>query len=331
MPQKFRIAFMGTPEFAVPALRALHESGHEIVCVYTQPPRPKGRGQQEQISPVHACAQSLNIPVFYPASLKNLEEKTKFATLKLDLAVVAAYGLILPKAVLDAPKYGCVNIHASLLPRWRGASPIQRAIWAGDAESGVSLMQMDVGLDTGPVIAERSIKITARMTTPQLHGELSTLGAAMITPMLNDLAAHGKLKTTPQNDAEAVYASLLKKDDGRVNWNENAAAIDRQIRALNPWPGVWTEFEGARIKILEAIIPPHPTSTSVADAQQVSVSLPPLGGGQGGGAILDRHGHVICGEKTILQILKIQPPNGKPMDFVSAINGGYIAVGKAFS
>ena len=316
MTSTLRIAFMGTPDFSVPALRALLDGPHQVVCVYTRPPRPKGRGQQVQPSPVQAEAELRGIPVFTPKSLRrDADARKAFAAHKLDIAIVAAYGLLLPPQVLAAPKYGCLNIHASLLPRWRGASPIQHAIWKGDAQSGVSLMQMDEGLDTGPVIDMRDVEIGPRATAPELHDALASLGAAMTVEALDRLAAEKKrLDSVPQIDELALYAPLLTKDDGRVNWRQTAAEIDRQARALNPWPGVWTTAGDKRLKILA--VEPLPGRA---------------GAGEAPGKIVDRQGLVACGENTALRLVLVQPENAKPMDAASAINGGYIAVGGIFS
>jgi methionyl-tRNA formyltransferase len=208
----------------VPALKSIAQSGHEIVAVYTQPPRPKGRGQHLQKSPVHACADGLGLPVYHPQSFKKDPAAcAEFAALGADVAVVAAYGLILPKVVLEAPRYGCINIHASLLPRWRGASPIQRAVWAGDASSGITIMQMEEGLDTGPMMASCAVALDRTTTAVQLHDTLSDLGGEMIVPVLDQL---GQLEKTPQDDLLSVYAPLLKKDDGRVDWAQNCESID---------------------------------------------------------------------------------------------------------
>lgn len=302
-----RIAFMGTPDFAVPALEALIHRGHEVVCVFTQPPRPKGRGQQMQPSPVHLAALAQGIPVHTPLSLKkDPQAVAAMASYEPDVAVVAAYGLILPKAVLETPKYGCLNIHASMLPRWRGASPIQHAILAGDDESGICIMQMGEGLDTGPVIDCKKVRIRPQTTAQSLHDELAALGAAMIADAADRLAADGKLEAAPQDDSLSTYAPMLKKDDGRVNWAKPAGDIDRQIRALNPWPGVWTVLpEGTRLKILAA----EPVDEAFTE--------PP-------GTMVDRSGHVSCGGDTGLRLLRVQPENAKAMDIVSAINGGYV-------
>jgi len=305
-----RVVFMGTPDFSVAALQALLDSPHEIICVYTQPPRPKGRGQQLQKSPVHTLAESAGIPVRTPASLKKDEvSRQAFIDLKADVAVVAAYGLILPRPVLDAPRYGCLNIHASLLPRWRGASPIQRSIWAGDDETGITIMQMEEGLDTGPMILKRAIPIGAETTTPMLHDALAVLGGEMIGPVLDQLAAQGRLDSEAQDESITNYAPLLSKDDGRVDWTQDAAQIDRQIRALNPWPGVWTlNADGVRLKIIEA--------DPVIDKSDA-----------GCGSLIDKEGHVACGNGSVLKLQRVQPDNGKPMDVASAINGGYLALG----
>ena len=309
---RLRIIFMGTPEFSVPALAALGESNHEVIAVYSQPPRPKGRGQQVQNSPVHEFALNRNIPVFTPLSLKKEEAQNQFAAHKADIAVVVAYGLILPKAILDTPKHGCLNIHASLLPRWRGASPIQQAIWKGDAQTGISIMQMDEGLDTGPVITMQSLPISLTATASSLHDELSNLGARLIVDTLNQLAVQGSLKSTPQDNSKTTYAPLLKKEDGKINWSQTAIEIDCQIRALNPWPGVWCAQNGKRLKILAA----QPTDKKFD---------------QGPGLILDRDGHIVCGAGTVLKILRLQPDNAKPMDFCAALNGGYIDIGSIFT
>ncbi len=308
MTQKtLRIAFMGTPDFAVPALKMLHESEHKIICTYTQPPRPKGRGHKVQPSPVHIYSEQHGIPVFYPKSLKKPPEQEAFIAHQVDIAVVAAYGLILPKIILNAPQYGCINIHASLLPRWRGASPIQHAIWKGDSKSGVTIMQMNAGLDTGPEIEKQEITLSSDTTAQQLHDSLSEMGGEMIIKAIDQLAKHGVLKSTPQDDTLSCYAPMLKKEDGLINWNNNAPHIDRQIRALNPWPGTYIKD----FKIRNAILSETTTKKSA-------------------GTILDKAGHIACGNGTVLQIKSLQPAGKKPMDFISAINGGYVAIGQKF-
>ena len=243
-----RLIFMGTPDFAVPALAALIDAGHDVVCVYSQPPRPAGRGQREQPSPVQAFAESRGLPVRYPASLKTADAQADFSALDADVAVVAAYGLILPKAVLDAPRLGCINIHASLLPRWRGAAPIQRAILAGDTETGITVMQMDEGLDTGPMLATGALPIGPETTASDLHDALAELGGEMIVRVLA-----GEIPDAEPQPAEgATYAPKLDRAEGRLDWSEEAAALDLKVRALNPWPGVWCEHDGARMRVLAA-------------------------------------------------------------------------------
>lgn len=243
-----RIIFMGTPDFAVPALRALHASGHDIACVYTQPPRPAGRGKQLRASPVQAAAEALGLPVRFPKSLKGAAEQAEFASVNADVAVVAAYGLILPQPVLDAPKHGCLNIHASLLPRWRGAAPIHRAVMAGDAETGITIMQMEAGLDTGPMLLKAMVPVR-RKTTGELTEELAALGAAAMVEVLADLAA---FPPEPQDDATAIYAAKIDKAESRIDWAEAAAVIEGKVRGLAPFPGAWFELAGERVKLLLA-------------------------------------------------------------------------------
>ena len=247
-----RIIFMGTPEFAVPALEALHDAAHEIVCVYTQPPRPAGRGKKLQPSPVHKTAERLGIEVRHPVSLKSAEEQEKFAALGADVAVVAAYGLILPQPILDAPEHGCINIHASILPRWRGAAPIHRAILAGDAVTGVTIMQMEAGLDTGPMLAMVRTPIEDK-TTGELTEELAELGAQLMVGTLRDLAIHVPVA---QDDEDATYAPKIDKAEARIDWNKSAEEIERLARGLAPFPGAWFEMDGAngteRVKLLRA-------------------------------------------------------------------------------
>jgi len=243
-----RIIFMGTPEFAVPTLRALHQAAHEVVAVYTQPPRPAGRGKQLQPSAVQKEAEVLGLEVRSPTSLKSPEEQARFAALDADIAVVAAYGLILPQAILDAPAHGCLNVHASILPRWRGAAPIHRAIMAGDVTTGVTIMQMEAGLDTGPMLATLR-KPIERQTTGELTAKLAELGAQLMVGTLRELANH---RAIPQNDAEATHAPKIDKSEARIEWSKDAEAIERTIRALAPFPGAWFELEGERIKLLKA-------------------------------------------------------------------------------
>ena len=239
---------MGTPDFAVPALRALAAAGHDIACVYTQPPRPAGRGKQLSASPVQRAAEELGVPVRCPVSLRDRHAQAEFSAVNADVAVVAAYGLILPQAVLDAPLFGCLNIHASLLPRWRGAAPIHRAVMAGDTETGVTIMQMEAGLDTGPMLHKLAVP-TGRKTTGELFGELGDLGAAAMVAVLADLAA---FPPVPQDDAAAVYAPKIDKSEARIDWTASAAEIERLVRGLAPFPGAWFDLGGERVKLLLA-------------------------------------------------------------------------------
>jgi methionyl-tRNA formyltransferase len=231
----------------------LHEGDHDIVAVYCQPPKPAGRGQQIQKSPMQLAAEALAIPVHTPKSLRNEDEQKKFAELKLDLAVVAAYGLILPLPILNAPRLGCINIHASLLPRWRGAAPIQRAILAGDSETGITIMQMDAGLDTGAMLMREAVPIMATTTAGSLHDGLMALGAKMIPTAVEGLS-NGVLKPLPQPETGVTYAAKLTREDGRIDWTKPAAEIERQVRGLQPWPGCFFMLGDEPIKVLKASI-----------------------------------------------------------------------------
>lgn len=313
MNKKLRIAFMGTPDFAVSALNALHEAGHEIVAVYSQPPRPAGRGHKLQPSPVQKRAEELGIEVRHPKSLKkNAQAREDFAALDLDIAIVAAYGLLLPKEVLDAPKFGCLNIHASLLPRWRGASPIQRAILAGDDKSGICIMQMDEGLDTGDVLMRGEIPITDITTAQTLHDALAAQGAELVVKTLAAIADNHAPVRVPQTEDGTTYAGMLTKDDGRIDWRKSAVEIERQLRALTPWPGVWCMQGDHRVKVL-------------------GVSIDKKDGQHGKpGEIIDRHLIVACGEGT-LRIEKLQPQDRKAMDGISFMNGTHLSIGFVLS
>lgn len=304
-----RVVFMGTPDFAVPALQALLASSHEVIAVYTQPPRPKGRGQQVQRSPVHEITAAANIPVHHPLSLKkDPEAVATFRALAADIAIVAAYGLILPAAVLDAPKYGCLNIHASLLPRWRGASPIQHAVWHGDEKSGVTIMQMNEGLDTGDMIVTAETVLTPETTAQSLHDKLAQLGGPLVVDLLDRLARGETLPHQKQDEAGAVYARLLSKADGQIDWTKDAASIDRQVRALNPWPGTYfLTADGARLKVLNGRV----------DEENATVPA---------GTVLDGAG-IACGDGRVYRLLRVQPDNSRAMDAVSALNGGYLKAG----
>ncbi len=305
MRPKMTIAFMGTPDFAVPALVALHEAGHELVCVYTQPPRPAGRGKKLQPSPVHRKAEELGIEVRHPTSLKNQDAQAEFAALQADVAVVAAYGLILPQAVLDAPSYGCLNIHASILPRWRGAAPIHRAILAGDAETGVTIMQMEAGLDTGPMLA-KVITPTNAKTTGELTEELAELGANAMVGVLNDLE---HLAAIPQDDDAATYAPKIDKAEARIDWSKPAEEIERLARGLAPFPGAWFESDGERVKLLRA----------------------ELAEGSGNpGEVLNEDFTIACGSGAI-RPLRLQRAGKPAMDREDFLRGNPIAKGTILS
>lgn len=246
-----RLAFLGTPDFAVPTLAELIAQGHDIACVYSQPPRPAGRGMALEPGPVHKFAESARLPVRTPVSLKGAVEQAEFAALDLDAAIVVAYGLLLPKPILEAPRLGCFNLHASLLPRWRGAAPIQRAVMAGDEETGVMVMRMDEGLDTGPVLMAEKVRI-GRKTSGELASELSRLGADLMLRSLSALE-RGAVTAQPQAAEGVTYAKKISKDEARIDWSKSAAEIDCLIRGLAPSPGAFTEVKGERLKILYAM------------------------------------------------------------------------------
>ncbi len=297
-----RVIFMGTPDFSVPVLDALVDAGHEIAAVYCQPPRPAGRGKKDRPTPVHARAEALGLMVRHPVSLKSPEEQAAFAALNADVAVVVAYGLILPQAILDAPAQGCLNIHASLLPRWRGAAPIHRAIMAGDAETGVCIMQMEAGLDTGPVLLRQATPIQSEETTAQLHDRLSVMGADLIVEALNRLS---ELTPEPQPENGVTYASKIDKAEARIDWSRSAEEIDRQIRGLSPFPGAWTEMEGERIKLL---------ASRRADGQ-----------GQPG-QVLNGDLHVACGQGAV-ELLRLQRAGKGAQDRETFLRGWPIPIG----
>ena len=249
MARAMRVVFMGTPDFAVPALDALVAAGHEVACVYSQPPRPAGRGKKPRPSPVQARAEALGLPVRHPVSLKTAEAQAEFAALGAEAAVVVAYGLILPQAVLDAPARGCLNIHASLLPRWRGAAPIHRAVMAGDAETGICIMAMETGLDTGPVFLREAMPIGPEDTTGDLHDRLAALGGRLIVETLERI---GALVPEPQPEGGATYARKIDKAEARIDWAASAEEVGRLIRGLSPFPGAWCAMAGTRVKCLRA-------------------------------------------------------------------------------
>ncbi|WP_170439868.1 methionyl-tRNA formyltransferase [Ruegeria arenilitoris] len=297
-----RVIFMGTPEFSVPVLDALVQAGHEIAAVYCQPPRPAGRGKKDRPTPVHACAEALGLPVRHPTSLKSPEEQAAFAALKADVAVVVAYGLILPQPILDAPRHGCLNIHASLLPRWRGAAPIHRAIMAGDAETGVCIMQMEAGLDTGPVLLRQATPIGPEETTAQLHDRLSAMGADLIVQALDRLP---ELTPEPQPEVGVTYAAKIDKAEARVDWSRPAVEVDRQIRGLSPFPGAWTQIEGERVKLL---------ASRLSDGQ----GMP--------GEVLDDALRVACGTGAV-ELLRLQRAGKAAQDRETFLRGWPIPAG----
>jgi methionyl-tRNA formyltransferase len=304
-----RLAFMGTPDFAVPVLRALADAkpgggGHQIALVYTQPPRPAGRGKALRPSPVHAAAEAIGLAVATPGSFRDPAVLADFAALKLDAAVVVAYGQILPQAALNAPRLGCLNLHASLLPRWRGAAPIQRAIMAGDARTGVCVMQMEAGLDTGPVLASRATPIGPRDTAETLHDRLAGLGAALMAETLAALAA-GAVPATPQPEAGVTYAAKIDKAEARIDWTRGATDLDTHIRGLSPFPGAWCEIGGERVKLLLA---------------------QPEDGSGSPGEVLDDGLLVACGTGA-LRLLTLQRAGKGPMDAATFLRGRIVLRG----
>jgi len=302
-----RLAFMGTPEFAVPTLVELIGQGHDIAYVYSQPPRPKGRGLETEPSPVHALALQHGIAVRTPASLKGATEQDQFAALGLDAAVVVAYGLLLPKPILDAPRLGCFNLHASLLPRWRGAAPIQRAVMAGDLETGVMSMRMAEGLDTGAVLlAERTM--IGRKTYGELENELARLGAGL---MVRTLAAleRGSLVEQPQSSDGATYAKKISKEETRIDWSKSAREIDCQIRGLSPAPGAWTEMKGERVKVL--------------NCEPAEASGTP-------GTLLDDVLTVACGSGAV-RLTRLQRPGKAAMEAREVLRGFALPSGSKLS
>ncbi|WP_395949294.1 methionyl-tRNA formyltransferase [Aeromonas sp. A-8] len=299
---KLKLIFAGTPDFAARHLAALLSSDHEVVAVYTQPDKPAGRGQKLTASPVKELALAHDLPVYQPASLRNEAAQAELAALGADLMVVVAYGLILPKAVLDTPRLGCLNVHGSLLPRWRGAAPIQRAIWAGDAETGVTIMQMDVGLDTGAMIRKVSCPIAADETSASLYDKLAELGPQALVDTLNAMAA-GETAAEAQDDALANYAQKLSKEEARIDWSMEAVAIERCIRAFNPWPISWFEAAEQTIKVWQA---------EVIDSDH----------GQSAGTLLkaDKQGIDVATGKGVLRLLTLQPPGKKAMSVPDLLN-----------
>ena len=299
---KLKLIFAGTPDFAARHLAALLSSDHEVVAVYTQPDKPAGRGQKLTASPVKELALAHNLPVYQPATLRKEEAQAELAALGADLMVVVAYGLILPKAVLDTPRLGCINVHGSLLPRWRGAAPIQRSIWAGDAETGVTIMQMDVGLDTGAMIRKVSCPIAADETSASLYDKLAGLGPQALVDTVNAMAA-GNTAAEAQDDAQANYAEKLSKEEARIDWSMEAVAIERCIRAFNPWPISWFEVADQTVKVWQA---------EVITQDHV----------QRAGTLLkaDKQGIDVATGKGVLRLLTLQPPGKKAMSVTDLLN-----------
>lgn len=307
-----RIIFMGTPDYAVPTLKALHAAGHEIIAVYSQPPRPAGRRGLEVLpSPVHRAAEALGIPVFTPKSLKSEEEQAAFRALDADAAVVVAYGLILPKAILEAPRLGAWNGHASLLPRWRGAAPIQRAIMAGDTETGVMIMQMDEGLDTGAVALTETVDITKPMTTGELHDKLAEVTARLMVEAMARLEK-GELPVTAQSNDGVTYAAKIAKTETRVDFSRPAQQVHDHVRGLAPSPGAWFELASGdraeRVKLL---------TTEVADIGNRAAAP---------GTVLDGELTIACGEGAV-RLLSLQKAGGKPLAAGDFIRGNAVPEG----
>ncbi|MDG1287876.1 MAG: methionyl-tRNA formyltransferase [Rickettsiales bacterium] len=298
-----RLIFMGSPEFAVPCLQSLIDSEHEVVAVYCQPPRPAGRGHKLRNTPVHEVALQHDIAVHHPASLKSNEEQQRFATYEADAAIVAAYGLLLPQAILDAPKHGCINVHPSKLPRWRGAAPLQRTIMAGDSETSLCIMQMELGLDTGPILLEQPMSITDGMTTGELHDVMAAKAGAAILLVLADEPV-----ATVQSETGVTYASKIDKAEARIDWKKPAKEVLQQILGLSPFPGAFTELNGEKLKILNA---------SLAE------------GTGNAGELLDDSLTVSCASDAI-KLTKVQRAGKKPMDADELLRGFSIPKGSTF-
>lgn len=297
-----RIIFMGTPDFSVPVLEALVDAGHDVVAVYSQPPRPAGRGKKDRPSPVQSKAEALGLTVRYPVSVRTEGALAEFQALNADIAVVVAYGLILPQSILDAPKKGCLNIHASLLPRWRGAAPIHRAIMAGDEEAGVCIMQMEAGLDTGPVLSRHTVSIGESETTQQLHDRLSDIGA---TAIVDALAQVDRLDAQPQPNDGVTYAAKIEKSEAVIDWSKPAIEVDRLVRGLSPFPGAWFEMNGTRVKVLGSTLVEHSGTA---------------------GCVLDDELTVACGEGAI-RLTKLQRAGKSAQDAEQFLNGWPLPAG----
>jgi methionyl-tRNA formyltransferase len=299
-----RLVFIGSADFAVPSLEALASGRHPLVRVYTQPARPAGRGLHARPSAVETAASRLGLPVSSPTSLRDPKVQTEFRALGADLAVVAAYGLILPRSILEAPRLGAINLHASLLPRWRGAAPIQRALLAGDAETGITVFQIEPALDSGPILAMEPVPIAADSTAESLHDHLAALAARMVGPVVDELAA-GRLRPRPQREEGVTYAAKIDKAEGRLDWTRPAEVLERQLRALNPWPGCWTEFEGQRLLVLAGEVVP----------------------GRGRpGEVLDERLTVACGQSA-LRLRRLQRAGGRPLPADAFLRGFALPAG----
>lgn len=299
-----RVVFMGTPVFSVPTLKAL-AGAHQVVAAYTQPPKPAGRGMFDRKSPVHLSAEALKVPVLHPANFKNPDDVEKFRAHNADVAIVIAYGLLLPKEILDAPKHGCLNLHASLLPRWRGAAPINRAIMAGDEETGVSIMQMDQGLDTGPVALEEQVKIAPDTTAGELHDKLAEAGADLVIRALAALSTTG-LQFTPQEREGVTYAKKIDKNETKIDWAKSAREVHNHIRGLSPFPGAWFEIAGAKEKL------------------RVRALRSALAEGRGKpGEVLDGQLMIACGEGAV-KITQVQRAGAKAMSAEEFLRGCHV-------
>lgn len=316
-----RVVFMGTPDFAVPTLVEIVGQGHEVVAVYSQPPRPAGRGLQPTPSPVHRQAEALGIPVLTPTSLKSADEQDRFRAHDADVAVVVAYGLILPVPILEAPREGCVNLHASLLPRWRGAAPIHRAIMAGDRETGVAVMRMEAGLDTGPVAMTERVAIRPDETTGDLHDRLARLGADLMVRALAALS-RGALGAVPQAAEGVTYAAKIDKAEARIDWSLPAATVHDRIRGLSPFPGAWCEAtiggKPERVKVLRSTLAPAAATPESVPPGSVAAGAP--------GTLLDDRLTVACGSGAV-RLIELQRAGGKALRAEDFLRGAALAPG----
>jgi methionyl-tRNA formyltransferase len=304
---------MGTPEFSLPVLVALLEAGHEIASVYSQPPRPSGRGHRAKPSPVQAYAENQGLPVCTPENLGSTEEQFKFSALNVELGIVVAYGLVLPSIIFESPRLGCLNLHASLLPRWRGAAPIQRAILAGDKITGVSIMKIEAGLDTGHILLSEKTPISSQTSAQSLHDDLAKKGAGLMVKALAEFEA-GIIHPEPQGKKGITYASKLQPSEGRIDWSNSAVLIERQIRALNPWPGVWFDFGGNRVKVLSAKVE--------GDIKERDAIIIP-------GTTIDNKLGIACGS-GILRLTKLCRAGKATLNADAYLRGSPVAAGTTF-